>query len=204
MENKNIFEKLLHIQQNLKVPKGQYNSFGNYKYRACEDILEAVKPLLAETKTTLVIGDEMLMIGNRYYVKAIANLFDTETKEKITNTAFAREDEERKKMDGSQLTGSSSSYARKYALNGLFAIDDTKDSDYTNDGTEPARDSQKTAKPKGKTIGDYKKEFASILKVKEIPFERLVAYLNENYRTDKIDGLNMNQLENLRKTISEW
>lgn len=204
MENKNIFEKLLYIQQNLKVPKGQYNSFGKYKYRACEDILEAVKPLLVATGTTLVIGDELLMIGDRYYVKATADLIDIETKERIVNTAYAREEEVKKGMDGSQITGSSSSYARKYALNGLFSIDDTKDSDYTNDGTEPARDSQKTAKPKGKTIGDYKKEFASILKVKEIPFERLVAYLNENYRTDKIDGLNMNQLENLRKTISEW
>lgn len=204
MENKNIFEKLLYIQQNLKAPKGQYNSFGNYKYRACEDILEAVKPLLAETKTTLVIGDEMLMIGDRYYVKAIASLFDTETKEKISNAAFAREDEERKKMDGSQLTGSASSYARKCALNGLFAIDDTKDSDYTNDGTEPTRGSKQAYKPKKKTVGDYKKEFANILKVKEIPFERLVAYLKENYGADKIDGLNINQLENLKKTIGEW
>ena len=204
MENKNIFEKLLYIQQNLKAPKGQYNSFGKYKYRACEDILEAVKPLLVATKTTLVIGDELLLIGDRYYVKAIANLIDIETKERVVNTAYAREEEIKKGMDGSQITGSSSSYARKYALNGLFAIDDTKDSDYINDESEPIRGSKQASKPKGKTVGDYKKEFANILKVKEIPFEKFVSYLKTNYNADKIDGLNMNQLENLRKIISKW
>lgn len=204
MENKNIFEKLLYIQQNLKVPKNQYNKFGDYNYRNCEDILEALKPILKETGAVITLSDEIQLLGTRYYVKATATLVDIDSKESVSNSAFAREDEARKKMDGSQLTGSASSYARKYALNGLLAIDDTKDSDYTNDDSEPARSPRQASKPKGKTVGDYKKEFANILKVKEIPFERLVAYLKENYGADKIDGLNMNQLENLRKTISEW
>lgn len=126
----NINEKLLKIQIELKAPKGQYNSFGKYKYRSCEDILEAVKPLLQENKCTLTIKDDMEQIGERYYIKATAILADTESDNTIiTNTAYAREEENKKGMDGSQITGTASSYARKYALNGLFLIDDTKDAD---------------------------------------------------------------------------
>lgn len=127
-----IYEKLAKIQSTLKVPKGQYNSFGKYRYRNCEDILEAVKPLLAEVKAVIIIGDELELIGSRFYVKATARFIDCETDAHITNTAYAREEDTKKGMDGSQITGTSSSYARKYALNGLFAIDDTKDSDTTN------------------------------------------------------------------------
>ena len=137
----NINEKLLKIQIELKAPKGQYNSFGKYKYRSCEDILEAVKPLLQENKCTLTIKDDMEQIGDRYYIKATAILADTEADNTIiTNTAYAREEESKKGMDASQITGASSSYARKYALNGLFNIDDTKDSDFTN-----TKDNQTTA-----------------------------------------------------------
>lgn len=121
--------KLLKIQQELKCNKGQYNSFGKYKYRSCEDILESVKPLLNETKCTLILNDELTYIGERYYIKATATLRDTETNEQISNTAYAREELEKRGMDGSQITGTASSYARKYALNGLFLIDDTKDAD---------------------------------------------------------------------------
>lgn len=127
-----IYEKLAKIQSTLKAPKGQYNTFGKYKYRNCEDILEAVKPLLAEVKAVVIIGDELELIGSRFYVKATARFIDCETDAQITNTAYAREEDTKKGMDGSQITGASSSYARKYALNGLFAIDDTKDSDTTN------------------------------------------------------------------------
>lgn len=127
-----IYEKLAKIQSTLKAPKGQYNAFGKYKYRNCEDILEAVKPLLAEVKAVVIIGDELELIGNRFYVKATARFIDCESDAQITNTAYAREEDTKKGMDGSQITGASSSYARKYALNGLFAIDDTKDSDTTN------------------------------------------------------------------------
>ena len=143
----NIYEKLGHIQTKLKAPKGQYNKFGGYSYRSCEDILEAVKPLLAEVKAAVVITDNIELIGERYYIKATAKLIDAESTETVTNTAYAREDETKKGMDGSQITGTSSSYARKYALNGLFAIDDTADSD--NDGNEtPTLDEKLLAEAK--------------------------------------------------------
>lgn len=125
----NIREKLMNIQRELKAPKGQYNSFGKYKYRSCEDILEAVKPLLAKYGCVLVVTDEIEQLGNRFYVKGIATLLDIASDDRIWNAAYAREDDSKKGMDGSQITGTASSYARKYALNGLFCIDDTKDAD---------------------------------------------------------------------------
>ena len=124
-----IEKKLISIQSKLKAPKGQYNSFGKYKYRSCEDILEAVKPLLKEHECALTIKDRIVMVGERYYVEATAVLSDAEGGNVIENTSYAREDESKKGMDGSQITGTASSYARKYALNGLFAIDDAKDAD---------------------------------------------------------------------------
>ncbi|WP_300970095.1 ERF family protein [Porphyromonas vaginalis] len=141
-------QELQIIQARLKAPKGQYNSFGGFKYRSLEDIFEALKPLLAETHTSLVVGDEIVLIGERYYVCATATLTN-QRGEQVTNRAYAREDLVRGKMDGSQMTGSASSYARKYALNGLFAIDDTKDADtdeYTKATKEGANSKQATAK----------------------------------------------------------
>ena len=128
----NVYEKLMNIQAELKAPKNQYNEFGKYYYRSCEDILEALKPILAKHQAAVTISDEIVLIGDRYYIKATAALIDVENGDKVEVSAYAREDEQKKGMDASQLTGSTSSYARKYALNGLFAIDDTKDSDYTN------------------------------------------------------------------------
>lgn len=127
-----IYKKLFAIQQELKAPKGQRNSFGNYNYRSCEDILEGLKPLLAKNECIIRLEDKMEQIGERYYVRARAILIDVETGENVQSEAYAREEETKKGMDGSQITGASSSYARKYALNGLLAIDDTKDSDSTN------------------------------------------------------------------------
>ena len=123
----NITERLIHIQKVLKAPKGQYNSFGKYKYRSAEDILEAVKPLNAEQGLLLTLKDEPVLVGNWNYIKATATI--TDGKESIAVTAFARESETKKGMDHSQITGTASSYARKYALNGLYLIDDTKDAD---------------------------------------------------------------------------
>lgn len=144
----NIYEKLQIIQTELKAPKNQYNSFGKYKYRSCEDVQEGVKPLLAKTKTALTLSDEIIVIGERYYIKATATLFDCESEERIINIAYAREEESKKGMDGSQVTGASSSYARKYALNGLFCIDDTKDSDSTN--TDENGNKKTNSKPDNK------------------------------------------------------
>ena len=128
-------KELIAIQSELKAPKSQFNKFGGYKYRKAEDILEAVKPLLAKQKCTLIITDDVVLIGNRIYVKATATI-KNEKGECETTNGWAREEETKKGMDGSQITGASSSYARKYALNGLFAIDDNADSDTTNDGQQ--------------------------------------------------------------------
>ena len=125
----NIQEKLTTIQLELKAPKSKRNNFGNYNYRSCEDILEAVKPLLAANMCSLTLDDDVLCIGDRVYVKATATLTDHAEGATISTHAFAREAETKKGMDESQITGTASSYARKYALNGLFAIDDTKDAD---------------------------------------------------------------------------
>ena len=123
-------KELIRIQNELKAPKGQYNSFGKYSYRSCEDILEAVKPLLSSYDCILTLSDEITLVGERYYVKATAILLNG-AGDKVEVTAYAREEADKKGMDGSQITGAASSYARKYALNGLFCIDDNKDSDTT-------------------------------------------------------------------------
>lgn len=148
----NLKEKLLKIQTELKAPKGQFNSFGGYKYRSCEDILEAVKPLLAENKCVLTITDTVDNIGERFYIKAAAVLADTESDESIINTAYARESDDKKGMDGSQITGTASSYARKYALNGLFLIDDTKDADTDEHAKQTGKDERKATEKQIQTI----------------------------------------------------
>ena len=143
-------EKLLNIQAELKAPKGQYNSYGNYKYRSCEDILEAVKPLLKKYNCVLRISDDIEHIGERYYIKAIASIEDVDEPDKlnhIINIAYAREEETKKGMDGAQITGTASSYARKYALNGLFLIDDTKDAD-TDEHAKQTGFEERKASPK--------------------------------------------------------
>lgn len=134
-------KELIAIQSELKAPKSQFNKFGGYKYRKAEDILEAVKPLLAKQECTLTITDDVVLIGNRIYVKATATIKNGKG-EFETTTGWAREEETKKGMDGSQITGASSSYARKYALNGLFAIDDNDDSDTTNDEQHQAAQQQ--------------------------------------------------------------
>ena len=129
-----IYKKLQEIQGKLEVPKGQYNSFGDYYYRSCEDILKAVKPLCNKNGCVLILEDELVQVGERYYVKAIATLVDSSDNNNgsVKASAYAREALEKKKMDDTQITGSASSYARKYALNGLFCIDDVKDADHSN------------------------------------------------------------------------
>ena len=148
-----VYTKLLNVQSELKAPKSQYNSFGKYKYRSCEDILEALKPILNKNKATVIISDDILFVEGRHYIKATVKFIDTENGEMVENSALAREDEVKKGMDSSQITGSVSSYARKYALNGMFAIDDTKDSDSTNThGVEPDKP-ESTGKLSAKQVG---------------------------------------------------
>lgn len=124
-----VYGKLMMIQQELKAPKGQYNSFAKYNYRSCEDILEAVKPLCIKNNATLLLNDAVQEVSGRFYVVATATLIDTKSGDSVSANAYAREPQDKKGMDDSQITGMASSYARKYALNGLFCIDDTKDAD---------------------------------------------------------------------------
>lgn len=131
------YKALLLIQSELKAPKGQYNSFGKYNYRSCEDIVEALKPLLSKTNTVLIVNDKITMVGDRYYIEAKAKLISVDEGSSVESTAYAREDEQKSGMSLSQVTGATSSYARKYALNGLLAIDDTKDADSVEDKPLP-------------------------------------------------------------------
>lgn len=158
----NIYQNLANVQQALKAPKDQRNNFGNYNYRSCESILEAVKPLLAKNGLALTLTDEMIQVGERIYVKATATVFPTDASGEnahISVDAFAREEENKKGMDSSQVTGAASSYARKYALNGLFCIDDNKDSDATNthgkETQESADNMRFTCEECGKPLTSY-------------------------------------------------
>src|SRR5699024_4956316 len=158
-ENK-IHEKLITVQKNLVAPKSNYNNFGKYKYRSAEDILEAVKPLNADNGLLLTISDEPLLIGDWHYIKATASITDGKDTHEVT--AYARESQTKKGMDDSQITGTASSYARKYALNGLYLIDDTKDAD-----TDECRNQGNKA-PKSATqaeIGNLKKEIIAFSKL---------------------------------------
>lgn len=147
-EKTNIYKKLMAVQSELKAPKGQYNKFGGYNYRSCEDILEAVKPLLNKHGLVLVLTDSVSEQGDRFYVRAEAILIDADNGDEIKTNAYAREALTRKGMDDSQVTGSTSSYARKYALNGLFCIDDNKDADTWNNAPQ-GRSNARNDSPKG-------------------------------------------------------
>lgn len=150
-------EKLTRIQAELKAPKRQWNPFGKYNYRSCEDILDALKPLLDKYNASVIISDDIAPIGTRFYVKATATFIDNETGQTKTATAFAREPESKKGMDESQITGTASSYARKYCLNGLFLIDDTKDADTAENRNEREGRQQKPKQEKPKQPAE--KEF---------------------------------------------
>ena len=159
-------KELIEIQNELKAPKNQKNTFGKYMYRSAEDILEAVKPLLKKYECHLTISDEMVVLGERYYVKATATIA-TEG-ESISTSAYAREEESKKGMDLSQLTGSTSSYARKYALNGLFCIDDTKDSDFTNTHGKEAKPTPRAVNPKETVEKELKGAIDRLNKCKDV------------------------------------
>lgn len=154
---KQELNELVYIQFTLKAPKNQRNNFGGYNYRSCEDIMEAVKPLLKETNCTLVVSDDIVQIGDRFYVKATA-ILKTPSGEEYKNSAFAREPLSKKGSDESQITGAASSYARKYALNGLFCIDDTKDADAMNVNKEYT---QQSSQPQVVGEAQYKGEIAA-------------------------------------------
>ncbi len=180
MADKTFTERVIAVQSQLKAPKNQRNNFGGYNYRNCEDILEAVKPLLKAEGLFLTITDDIVVLGDRFYVKATATLTDGERS--LSNQAFAREEATKKGMDGSQVTGAASSYARKYALNGLLAIDDTKDADTLNNGK-----GSDTTKNAAKGSDTTKNAAKGKDKVKEIAIEEVknapdIAALNAIYK----------------------
>lgn len=161
----NIYEKLSVIQSSLRAPKNQYNSFGEYKYRSLEDISEAVKPLLSQLKVTLTISDEPVIVGDRIYIKSVAILTNTEDPtQAVINTAYAREALTKKKLDDSQITGATSSYARKYCLNGLFCIDDNKDADSMAPETQTVKVTDVQAKELSELISKSGTDLAAFLK----------------------------------------
>ena len=153
----NVYFKLMKVQSKLKCEKSQYNKFGGYAYRSTSDILEAVKPLLSEVEAVIIVNDELKLIGDRYYVEATAMFLDCDTGDSIVSRAIAREAEGQKGMSEAQVTGSSSSYARKYALNALLLIDDTKDDDFTN---THGKDIKPNMTPTGITEAQLKRLFA--------------------------------------------
>ena len=189
-----LFEKLSAVQNELKAPKGQYNSFGKYKYRSCEDILEAVKPILKKNGLVLTLSDGIEVNGDRIYVTAFATITDIKTGEEMHTTAYARESEEKKGMDESQITGTASSYARKYALNGLFLIDDTKDAD-----TDEFTDAVKTAEKKSEKPS---KVHLEALKMR-LAEDRENGWITSDEEDAYLDALDTMNMEVYRKTI-DW
>ena len=199
-------EKLSEIQIELKVNKSQYNSFGKYSYRSAEDILEAVKPLCKKNKVVLILEDEVDLIGERYYIKATAKLIDTESQEVLSVFAYAREADKKSGMDESQITGSCSSYARKYALNGLFCIDDTKDADTDEQHNQVAEGGKADTKAKAKKaqeddpiISSDKVEIAvATIRNKQTTLANVL----KAYGVEKLADLRESQYQNLMKRLS--
>ena len=191
-KTKELAGKLVNIQQRLNAPKSQFNAFGKYKYRNCEDILEAVKPLL--NGSILTISDELINVGDRYYVQATAKLELGE--EYFFATAFAREAESKKGMDEAQITGSASSYARKYALNGLFLIDDSKDPDTRDNSSKP---------PETKSVSNVRiepettLELAKLIEDTDTDIEKFLDY----FKIQKLDDMDTNQLTDALKILNK-
>lgn len=192
-----IYAKLIKVQNELKAPKNQYNSFGKYSYRNCEDICESVKPLLLANGLAMFISDNIELIGDRYYIKAIVTVVDTETGETLTNSALAREEENKKGMDSSQVTGSTSSYARKYALNGMFLIDDTKDSDFTNThGKE--NNEEKLSRIKGTGLSEAQiKRLYTIAAKASVEKSMVLKAIKQEFKVEKAELLTKEQYDEL-------
>lgn len=195
-----MIKKLCKIQRELKAPKNQKNNFGGYNYRSCEDILEAVKPLLAAEGLILTITDSIEMIGNRYYVKATATVTDGE--KSISTTAFAREADGRKGMDESQVTGSSSSYSRKYALNGLFCIDDTKDADTMK--PEEDKPASKVKPKKADNRAEYMAKIKEAMQTQHISAEDGKAICRMKFGAKSTADLNDSELKDLAENIVNY
>lgn len=207
MKMGDITKKLLQMQAKLEVPKNQYNSFGKYKYRSCEDILKAARPLCNDAGLILSLNDNIEPIGVRFYVKATATVTDAETGEQFTTTAYAREEEVKKGMDASQITGAASSYARKYALCALFAIDDGQDADSLN--KEGAAKEQKKEQKAGYSHEETLKakalqDLQAFQKESGITNEQISAVIKFKFKKDKWSALNVTEAKALSDNIIEY
>ena len=184
-----VYKKLLEVQQELKAPKNQRNTFGNYNYRSCEDILEALKPVLAAHDATVFISDKVVVKENCWaYIESTATFVDIETGESISTTAFAREAENKKGMDPSQITGSASSYARKYALNGLFLIDDTRDADTDEQHRQTAGTKQKAFSKDDVTA--LRLDLVKVATATKKDVNELEAWVAQQIGVDNFDAIN--------------
>ena len=193
MEDKTIYQKLIEVQEELKAPKGQYNSFGKYYFRSTEDIVEALKPLLIKRGLLLLMYDEIELIGSRIYVVSTADLTDGAANIKVS--ARARESETKKGMDDSQITGTASSYARKYALNGMFLIDDSKDAD-TPEYSGQMNNQQQSKQPKQPvvTLDAVKTALNDLVKKTNGDYTKISAYLLKQVGADNFNALSSQQL----------
>ena len=213
-EGKPIFAALMAVQAELKAPKNQHNSFGKYDYRSAEDIIEAVKPLLKENGLFLNMSDEVVLVGDRYYIKATVKVVDVVTGESVQTSALAREAAQKKGMDESQVTGTASSYARKYALNGLFAIDDNRDAD-TNEYAAQTRQSaagarsQRNAYPSKGSTNDELRSKAMHALSKEMQRvgasgEEVSALCGMKFGKTNSRDLSTGQLSQLAANLEAW
>ena len=184
-----VYKKLIKVQQELKAPKNQRNNFGNYNYSSCEDILEALKPILAKHDATVFISDKVVVKENNWaYIEATATFVDIETGESVSTTAFARETENKKGMDSSQITGSASSYARKYALNGLLLIDDTKDVDTDEHHRQTAGNNQKAFSKDDVTA--LRLDLVKVATATKKDVNELEAWVAQQVGVDNFDSIN--------------
>lgn len=199
-----IFKKLTDVQNELEAPKSQYNKFGNYHYRSCEDILGALKPLLKKHKLSIMISDKIVFIENRFYVEATVNLYDYESDTSHSVSAYAREEESKKGMDAAQVTGSVSSYARKYALNGMFAIDDSKDPD-TKDNSESnqSKDTPKSEDKKPSISQAQVKRLIAIAATAEKDVEHIKAQVLKVYKKTHLNEMTKAEYDRIVKWYEE-
>lgn len=205
MMAKNILKKLLLIQQELKVPKNQFNSFGKYNYRSCEDILESARPIANKNNCVIVINDDIKEINGRYYVEATITLFDVESGEEISTKALAREAEPKSGMSESQLTGACSSYARKYALSAMFALDDEKDDD-TRDNRQQSKQINKPA-PKPRQIDEKTKHLSSVfnkMKTHNVSKQGILSILKTNFNKTSSKDLTLQEVKELDENFNNY
>lgn len=199
MAGKQIYSALMAVQRDLKAPKGQQNKFGNYKYRSAEDIIEAVKPLLNENGLILNMTDDVVMVGERIYIKATVSVIDVANGDTVTTTALARESAVKKGMDDSQVTGTASSYARKYALNGLFAIDDTKDAD-TNEYQQTQVNSNRTHEERNGAI----KVLNDAIKKTGVKPAEVAAIAGAKFGKTSTKDMTVKEIYELADNLSKW